>query len=168
MNWILFCVGVALCIYLVYNVFIITTYGVPKSLSETFYILDNKGWMFPIMITSIAGLLLPAWIELSNGTNFQFLAFLSASCLMFVGFAPAFKSNKLTDRVHDFSAYLSALFAILWICFVPKTYFVLIGFLILFFGISIITKTFKNAIVYWLEHIAIFSTFVSIIYYMCY
>lgn len=62
MNWILILILVALIIYTFYNVFALGMFGIPKSLSTTFYLFEErKSWLriwFPIMMISVAFLLM--------------------------------------------------------------------------------------------------------------
>ncbi len=169
MSWIITCVLIAFFIYLIYNRIALKLFGVPKSLSMTFYLLqEKKNWtriFFPIMMVSIAFLLLPAWLEISVGSSFQFLAFLAASGILFVGAAPAFKSSDLENTVHMTSAIAAAIFAILWVILVSKLWWTLILWIITLGLTMWITKTIKSSYIYWLETIAFMSTFTSIIAY---
>ena len=79
MTWTIIFVFIAFAIYLTYNGVAIGLLGVPNSLSETYYLYMNKNnWMkifFPIMMMLLVALLMPAWIEISIGSDLQFLAF---------------------------------------------------------------------------------------------
>lgn len=61
----------------------------------------------------MAFLLMPAWLELSLDSPFQFLAFLAPSAIIFTGAAPAFKSSKLENTVHMTGAIMAAITALL-------------------------------------------------------
>lgn len=167
MSWILSFVIIAFAIYLIYNTIAIKLFGIPKSLSDTFYLYQEKqNWMkffFPIMMFLMAGLLMPAWLEITAFSMLQFLAFLTAAGIMFTGAAPAFKSNKLTNAVHSASAICSAIFALLWIIFVSKFWWIIIFWLVLILITSLLTKTLKKSYIYWLETVAFLSTFSSIL-----
>lgn len=169
MEWTLTLVFIAFIIYALYNIMVVGTLGLPWSLSETFYKLkEQKEWLrvfFPITMILISWLLLPAWLEISASTHLEFLAFLAAGGIMFTGAAPAFKKHRLENRVHMISALLSALFAILWIIFVSKLWWVLVTWLVLIALIAIVTKTWKTSLIFWLETVAFLATFTSIILY---
>lgn len=47
--------------------------------------------------------------------NYQFLAFLSCASIVFVAFAPDFRSDDLTDKVHTISAITGLILSQLWI-----------------------------------------------------
>ena len=169
MSWILTCVIIAFLLYLVYNGVVLRLFGIPKSLSMTFYLFqEKKKWtriFFPIMMISIAFLLLPAWLEISALSSLQFLAFLAAAGILFVGAAPAFKSSNLENTVHMTSAIVAAIFAILWVVLVSKLWWVILVWSAITGLIMLVTKTVKSSYIYWLETIAFMSTFTSILVY---
>jgi hypothetical protein len=169
MDWKLIFTLAAFVIYAIYNAAALTLFSVPKSLSMTFYLFqDRKKWLrifFPIMMISMAGLLMPAWLEMSEGSNFQFTAFLAAAGIIFTGSAPAFKSSDLENRVHMTSAVVAAIFALLWVALVGQLwYFILIWFIVIAI-IAYVTKTVKSSYIYWLETVAFMSTFTAIVSY---
>ena len=170
MNWILFCVFTAFVIYLVYNSVALKMFGVPKSLSMTYYLFEEKkknlGIVFPIMMLSMAFLLLPAWLEISALSNLQFTAFLAAGGIMFTGAAPAFQSSDLEEKVHTGSAVVAAIFATLWVIFVAKMWYLILIWILSLALQAYITKTVKSSYIYWIETVAFMSTFMSIILFL--
>jgi hypothetical protein len=172
MDWKLFCVIAAFAIYLIYNVVALRFFGVPKSLSMTYYLYkeNKKDWMgvfFPIMMLSVVAFLTPAWLEISEGSNLQFTAFLAAGGIMFTGAAPAFKSSKLEKKVHTGSAAFAALFAMLWVALVAKMWYIIVGWLLILLINAIVTKSVKKSYIYWLETVAFLATFTSALIYYC-
>lgn len=167
MDWSFICVFLAFIIYLIYNGFVIHLFGIPYSLSNTYYLFQNKKkWMkilFPIMMVLTVAFLLPAWLEISEGDNLQFLAFFASAGLLFVGVAPAFMSSSLENKVHTYSAIASALFSLLWVIFVAKVWWLILVWLIVLTLIAILTKSVKTAPIYWLENVAFMSTFIAIL-----
>lgn len=158
---------VATCIYVAYNAIAIAIFGVPESLSNTYYLWkekNGKGWLFCLMMYLVVALMMPAWITISEGSNFQFLAFLAPASLMFVGTAPRFKDFSLENKVHTYSAYLAAACSLLWVGLVTPYWWVILIWFGLISGILTITKTY-SCITYWLETIAIGATFTSTIMY---
>ena len=158
---------VATCIYVVYNAIAIAIFGVPESLSNTYYLWkekNGKGWMFCLMMYLVVALMMPAWITISEGSNFQFLAFLAPASLMFVGTAPRFKDLSLENKVHTYSAYLAAACSLLWVGLITPYWWVILIWLGLISGVLSITKTY-SCLIYWLETIAFGATFTSTIMY---
>lgn len=159
----------AIIIYVVYNFFALGVSGIPKSLSMTFYLLqEKKKWLriwFPIMMISMAFLLMPAWLEISVGSPFQFLAFLAPAGIMFTGAAPAFKSSELENTVHMTSAIFAAITALLWVGLVANLWLVIAIWFAIIAILAIVTKTIKSSYIYWLETVAFLSTFTAILAY---
>lgn len=159
---------VATCIYVVYNAIAIAIFGVPESLSNTYYLWkekNGKGWLFPLMMYAVVILMMPAWITMSEGSDFQFLAFLAPASIMFVGTAPRFKDSQLESRVHTVSAYIAAACSLLWVALVTPYWWVMLIWLGFIALASIFTSSYKTCLVYWLEQVAFGSTFTAAILY---
>lgn len=116
-------VAVSLCIFIVYNAISIGIFGMPTSLSDTFYLYQSKkkglGYIFSAMMYTMAGTLMPVWLAISDAMpgwehNLTFLAFFAAAAIMFVGTAPAFRNVGLENKVHMIAAKSCAVFAIAW------------------------------------------------------
>lgn len=114
---------IAIAIFAIYNSVSIKIFGMPTSLSDTFYLYQSKkkglGYIFTAMMWSMAGCLMPAWLSITDAIptwehNFTFLAFFAAAAIMFVGSAPAFRNIGIENKVHMISAKACAVFAILW------------------------------------------------------
>lgn len=163
------CVSKAIFMFLIYNIIVLMLFGVPKSLSMTYYLfkdrVDSLKWLFPGMMTLLGVFLIPCWIEISEGSNFQFLSFLSAASLMFVAFAPVFLDSKMENIIHQVSAYCCATFVLLWIILVTPYWYVILIVLGFVAVLAYVTKTWKTGYIYWLELVAFLSTFISIIVY---
>lgn len=86
---------------------------VPESLSATYYLMKDNGWMFQALMVFCGIGLLPSWMNVSSD-DWQFLVFLSCAGIVFTGIAPAFKL-KLEGAVHYSSAVVCCVSAVLWI-----------------------------------------------------
>jgi hypothetical protein len=173
-NLILTCI--ALFIFAVYNNVSIIKLGTPSSLSATFYLWNNKksklGYLFTGMMFTVAFLLVPAWIEITEVITpwshyLTVLPFLGAASIAFVGAAPAFRGCVLENKVHTVAAILAAVFSLLWcaiVCY-QVAWIILPGSLAFVWGIAFITKTHKTASTYWWEMVAFVATFTSILTY---
>ena len=159
---------VATAIYVAYNAIAIAIFGVPESLSNTYYLWkekNGKGWLFCLMMYLVVALMMPAWITLSEGSNFQFLAFLAPASIAFVGTAPRFKDSQLESRVHTVSAIIAAACSLAWVALVTPYWWVILIWLGFIALASILTSSYKTAYVYWLEQVAFLSTFTAAILY---
>lgn len=158
----------ATAIYIAYNAICLALFSIPESLSNTYYLWkekNGKGWLFCLMMYLVVALMMPAWITMSEGSDFQFLAFLAPASLMFVGTAPRFKDTNLENHVHMASAYLAAAFALAWVALVTPYWWTILIWLGLIALGSIFTSSYKTCLVYWLEQIAFGATFTSTIAY---
>ena len=135
MTWILIMTFIAMIIFFGYNAFVLRMFGIPNSLSATYYMCQEKNknlkFLFPFSLFLTIATLMPAWLELSNGSMWQFTAFLSAASLMFTAMSPAFRKDILTSNVHNISAIIGVTFAILWIYFVAQMLWVIILYFII-------------------------------------
>jgi hypothetical protein len=163
------CLSKAILLFIVYNIVALILYGVPHSLSNTHYLFKQSNeslkFLFPAFITLLCFCLIPCWLQISEGSLFQFTAFLSGASLLFVGASPYFKNAGLEGFVHSMSAYMCAGFAILWIILVTKLWWIILIVLALVVVAAILTKTWKTCYIYWLEMVAFVSTFISMIAY---
>lgn len=160
----------SLVIFVVYNIIMNHKFGLPSSLSATYYNLPNKfRWVFTIYMWAVALLLLPAWIEVCNSFGdwreyLRFLSFLTCALICFVGVAPNFRAFPMESKVHTISATTAAVTALLW-CFICcwNIMYVPIGAALIVLGIAIYTKTLKSSKVYWLEMMAFGATYASVL-----
>ena len=158
----------ATAIYLAYNAICLALFAIPESLSNTYYLWkqkNGKGWLFCLMMYAVVALMMPAWISLSEGSNFQFLAFLAPASIAFVGTAPRFKDSQLESRVHTVSAIIAAACSLLWVALVTPYWWIMMIWCSIVGGASVLTSSYKTAYTYWLETIAFGSTFTAAILY---
>lgn len=158
----------ATAIYIAYNAICLALFAIPESLSNTYYLYKekcNKGWLFSLMMYAVVILMMPAWISLSEGSNFQFLAFLAPASIAFVGTAPRFKDSQLESRVHTISAIIAAACSLLWVALVTPYWWVMLIWLGFIALASVLTSSYKTAYTYWLETMAFGSTFAAAILY---
>lgn len=168
MNLVTISIIVATVIFVAYNAVSLAIFGIPSSLSMTYYLYKekrNKGWFFPLMMYAVVGFMMPAWITMSEGSDFQFLAFLAPAAIAFVGTAPRFKSDDLENVVHTTAAIVAAICSLAWVAVItPYWWMILVwfGFIAL---ASILTSSYKSCLVYWLEQVAFGATFTAAILY---
>ena len=105
-------ISISLCLVfmLIYNTIIITKYKkVPKSLSETAYLISNGGnirrYLFTLYCTLTGITLLPP-LFIVTPENLEFIPFLLCASFLFSGFSPAYKSG-IERPIHYISAYMS-------------------------------------------------------------
>lgn len=147
----------SIVIFLTYTTYAIKKFGVPDSLSETFYLLENRGWIFQAVLFSCAALLLVPLMEATNN-DFKLLEFLTVGGVFFVSVAPFFKL-ELEGRVHGVSAIVSGISGITWSILQGFGYIPLFSGL-LFIGLYFLTKT---GLTFWAEMIIFASVYTTLI-----
>ena len=158
----------ATAIYIAYNAICLALFSIPESLSNTYYLWkerSNKGYLFCLIMYAVVALMMPAWITLSEGNNFQFLSFLAPASIAFVGTAPRFKDSQLESRVHTVSAIIAAACSLLWVMLVTPYWWMMLIWLGFIALAAILTSSYKTCLVYWLEQVAFGSTFTAAILY---
>lgn len=101
---------VTLC-YIAYSVWVAK--GIPASLSETYYMLGGKAWIFQVVMMMNGFGLLPLWINQSED-NLRWLVFLACAGLCFVATAPMFK-EKMQGIIHYSCAAVSGISSVIWV-----------------------------------------------------
>ena len=165
---------VGFLVFCVYNVSVLIKFGIPSSLSKSFYLWNdvkkNLGYIFTCMMYFVAFCLMSGWLEITGVITqwshyLTVLPFLAASSIVFVGSAPAFKDCKLESKVHTISAICAAVFSLLWCCVIcyQIAWIIVPISLIFIWIIAFATKTHKTASTYWWEMVAFLATFATII-----
>ena len=147
---------IAAVILLAYMVYILARFGVPRSLSDTYYLLEGEGWVFQVVLALFIMLILPLWINISSSRT-ECLAFLSCASLGFVAAAARFK-EILTETVHYVSAGICCVCAVLWQ--VLECSWMLPCICLLLAGVCSVIRW--NKWCWWLEVAIVASTLVSL------
>lgn len=140
---------ISIGIFIIYIGVTLAYFGVPRSLSNTYYQWEakrrNLGALFTLFMWGITFPLLIFWVEVLPSI-FVGLPFFACASLMFVGAASAFKL-PLTKQVHFVATYLAVLSSYLWtfLYAIPSIAFASIIF---FLVIALADKKNKT---FWLE-----------------
>lgn len=122
----------AIILFTAYLLFILQFKGI-GSISQSYYELQKKykcGFVFTVFCYTLLALVLP--IGLSISQDYQFLIFLAAAGLGFVGTAPIFdgrlknRNEKiiLAQRVHYIGALVCLVMSLLWIIFATNLWYI--------------------------------------------
>ena len=142
-----------LTVFISYLTFVVITYGVQTSISESYYRLPKKiNFLFTFFCWGFA---IPAIILGDNA-----LMFLAGSGIAFVGAAAAFK-DKMTNNVHMIGAYGGVLLSQISIWYNYHMWYITIIFIILS-GTLLLLKV-KNKI-WWVE-VAAFLSICIVLYF---
>lgn len=104
-----------ICTFALYLCTILIIFGLPASLSETYYLLQNKykkGILFTIMMILLAIFMAFPLFEFTP-ENYKFIAFFMLLGILFTGAAPLFKDSSQSP-IHYVGAGISAISSILW------------------------------------------------------
>ena len=149
-------------IFCLYIAFVVYRYGVPDSISDTYYLLEATkkgfGWVFTVWCWAVIFTMLPAWLDMST-ENTQFLAFLACAGLGFVGTAPQFKEG-MSRKVHYTGAGISAVAAILLTALAGGWYWQIL----LLIPCAYFTYKMPRTWLFWAEMCAFVSTFLTKIF----
>lgn len=160
---------VTLLIFCVYNIYILSFYGIPENLSMTYYYLKeekNKAFLFPLLIFMMCCVFSPAWISLNSyfpifERQTTILIYIVFLMMFFIVLLSDYKENKVRFYLHYTSAIISSVCELSWIFIVAYKYWY-IPFMILFlaFLTAYFTNTHKTSCIYWLELTAFLSLFI--------
>jgi hypothetical protein len=96
--------------YLCYTVWV--SKGIPVSISDSYYLLGKRGWLFQLVIASVAFMLYPVWVSVCS-EELTGLVFGACSSLLFVAVAPCFKL-PFEGKVHYTSAIICCVCIVVW------------------------------------------------------
>lgn len=147
---------------MLYIVSIIFMFGIPWSISSTYYLLESKkkglGCLFTAFCYVTGSFLLPGWMD-TTLESYQFTCFLSVSGLFFVGAAAQFKDG-LTNTVHYTAAVICCVFSQIW-CFIAGCWWISLLSFCVFILVAGLSR--KKNWMFWIEIAAITATYISII-----
>ena len=86
-------------------------YGLPEMVSDTYYQLGQRGWMFSLTMVTVAAMMMTAILDTGEGV--QCLAFMGCSGLCFVGMAPNY-CDKDAYPIHKGGATVAAMGCVGW------------------------------------------------------
>lgn len=152
---------ISIIIFLIYLISIVFMFDVPWSISNTYYLLEEKrkglGWLFTAFCYGTGGFLLPDWLNVTP-ESYQYTCFLSVAGLFFVGTATQFKEN-LTSAVHYTAAVVCCVFSQIW-CIIAGFWWLSLFSFTYYLIIAGFSKE-KNWM-FWVEIAAIMATYISI------
>lgn len=93
-------------LYVVYAIYTMKRF--PDSLSETYYGLKDKGWMFPVFCVVEGLLVMVGLLNRIGSTWYGFLAFLICIFASFAGITYNYKDDKDDNRLHYLFAIMMA------------------------------------------------------------
>lgn len=159
---------IGISIFMLYTIISIIVFGIPQSLSYTYYLWIKKNpklkWPFRVTFIVTALLLIAPMLALGEGSMWQFTGFLAPFGLMMIGAAPDYENPSLVDKWwHPVVAFICCIASALWQIFIAERFDFLIYGVVLCVALSILTKTVKKSYIFWLEMMCVLSTFACIL-----
>jgi len=136
---------------LIYLALTIINFGIPKSISDTYYQWKEKGfeYLFTFVMWATGIPLLIYWVDIAPNAA-KFLPFLSVSGMCFVGAACAFKKN-LTAEVHYTSAAIWATAALVFFIVMQNWGAIIVGATFGFITCMTAIAKKSKTLTFWLE-----------------
>jgi cation transport ATPase len=150
--------------------FVTLKYGIPESISESYYLLPPQIRLpvFYVWTVLVALPLVIFWLDISGETA-QALVFFGCAFLIFVGASAPFKDKDITHKVHVTSAALCALLTQIWIFIYTPFWFFTLALTAIFFSFGLRTKgtlgggrTSINSLTFFLELAAFLSVYFGV------
>lgn len=135
------CVLLSCIIMAAFLIAYIVRFGVPTSISATYYRTDAK-WLMPVC-TATAGVLTLVPLLKYTPEQYQFVAFFIVASILFVACAPAFR-EELEGKVHAGAAIVLGLSAVVWLILTAGVPWLVIA------GVGVGLKN-RQRFVFWLE-----------------
>ena len=160
---------ISFLLILLYVIYIIINYGIPKSISATYYLIKHN-WIFSLVLISSIVLSFNQFMEITP-ESFKFLPFIFCSGIVFVAAAPNFKTNKIIDTVHDYAAIISFIISQIWVAIIDPIPLLMWIFILLYIinefneykSLSLVIQ--NTSIKFWTELVMLFIIFSEIIGY---
>lgn len=159
----------SLVILMSYTVAVCIKFGIPTTLSESYYFIYKK-YLFTLVLWLSGFLLLPPIMEMTGGDT-QIIPFLSVIGIMIVGAAPRYKEQERT--LHIIGATMAGFFSQLWIILYAYPWTLLTWFILIIWAIGILIESKlvewseeldKRKWFFWAEMLAFINLYLNIIF----
>lgn len=159
----------AIAIFVTYIAIAIKLFGIPASISNTYYLYEerhkNLGYIFTAFMLSVAFLMVNPMVYLGTFESWQLLGFVCPSGIALCGSAPFFNSGKDEKIVHCVGAITGVVSGLAWcFCLDTKTSIYVTSAMVglsIFGGVA--TETEDTCKTFWLE-IAGFGTIAMVLF----
>lgn len=159
----------SLVILMSYTVAVCIKFGIPTTLSESYYFIYKK-YLFTLVLWLSGFLLLPPIMEMTGGDT-QIIPFLSIIGIMIVGAAPKYKEQERT--LHIIGATMAGFFSQLWIILYAYPWTLLTWAILITWAIGILIESKlvewseeldKRKWFFWAEMLAFINLYLNIIF----
>lgn len=159
----------SLVILMSYTVAVCIKFGIPTTLSESYYFIYKK-YLFTLVLWLSGFLILPPIMEMTGGDT-QIIHFLSIIGIMIVGAAPKYKEQERT--LHIIGATMAGFFSQLWIILYAYPWTLLTWAILIIWAIGILIESKlvewseeldKRKWFFWAEMLAFINLYLNIIF----
>ena len=152
---------ISLIAFIAYNSFVILTFGVPASVSDSSYLLKerNLSSLFTFFCWLTALPLLIYWIEVLQ-TDWDILPFAACGALMFVGSSPDFKDESIEKKVHNISTIICLSASYTWSLLYGNV--ILTSLCIAISAVLYFVLKHKDDKIFWIEIIAFINIYIQL------
>lgn len=159
----------SLVILMSYTVAVCIKFGIPTTLSESYYFIYKK-YLFTLVLWLSGFLILPPIMEMTGGDT-QIIPFLSIIGIMIVGAAPKYKEQERT--LHIIGATMAGFFSQLWIILYAYPWTLLTWAILIIWAIGILIESKlvewseeldKRKWFFWAEMLAFINLYLNIIF----
>ena len=159
----------SLVILMSYTVAVCIKFGIPTTLSESYYFIYKK-YLFTLVMWLSGFLILPPIMEMTGGDT-QIIPFLSIVGIMIVGAAPKYKEQERT--LHITGATMAGFFSQLWIILYAYPWTLLTWAILIIWAIGILIESKlvewseeldKRKWFFWAEMLAFVNLYLNIIF----
>ena len=159
----------SLVILMSYTVAVCIKFGIPTTLSESYYFIYKK-YLFTLVLWLSGFLILPPIMEMTGGDT-QIIPFLSIIGIMIVGAAPKYKEQERT--LHIIGATMAGFFSQLWIILYAYPWNLLTWAILIIWAIGILIESKlvewseeldKRKWFFWAEMLAFINLYLNIIF----
>ena len=159
----------SLVILMSYTVAVCIKFGIPTTLSESYYFIYKK-YLFTLVMWLAGFLILPPIMEMTGGDT-QIIPFLSIIGIMIVGAAPRYKEQERT--LHIVGATMAGFFSQLWIILYAYPWTLLTWAILIIWAIGILIESKlvewseeldKRKWFFWAEMLAFINLYLNIIF----
>ena len=159
----------SLVILMSYTVAVCIKFGIPTTLSESYYFIYKK-YLFTLVLWLSGFLILPPIMEMTGGDT-QIIPFLSIIGIMIVGEAPKYKEQERT--LHIIGATMAGFFSQLWIILYAYPWTLLTWAILIIWAIGILIESKlvewseeldKRKWFFWAEMLAFINLYLNIIF----
>lgn len=159
-------------IFVVYNIVVLYTFGIPKHLSSTYSLLEShKRWLrllFPFFILLQFYLFVPIWWNMAKTVSLEYpkstsLVLVTAFTILIIAFSGNYRCNKWLLYTHYTAALIAGISAVVWIFWVSPFWFLPFFNLVTMLAIAYLTRTLHSCFLYWIELVGFCSLYAVVL-----